>query len=894
MDDTLKNILGKLAKDRAAASLTDADFTYLARFAADEKKRDQADAPAPLWRFLRRNTLLFKDLFGYNLDSECDAILVDAGASPDRLKGYAQEVRLTATVTRDALKRSVRRHLTNDSTSTRAHATRLVGLLGLTDTAGVIAESLESGREERRDWGIPVMAASLEALTMLRHPQTRSLAMKWVGHEDWSLRRAAQVAALAAEGTPTNEQLKKILESQFEWSVLRSLPKVFLAAAKNGALVEDDLDTILAGVPAYVAACGAIADLVVGAEWRRGFKKLLEHADRDHRAAAAVRAAWTKTSWLGPIARECLEESDAASDARMCLVTAVATCGEGGVDEAFVRARFASDDVADKLGAIWATVGTGKFDTELREVLKTEDMPTRRAARAALAVSMKDPAKNAQPLHVDLAWTDLLNNEDAWWPWGLPLAALQMHGVKLPACAEIFSYVARDTGRFEEADLERVITLCREHPIELLRWLRADAPASQRTRALAFAGLAEEASPGLFADAIEHALLDAESSDVALSAALEVLSGRGPTSKSAEVKAAIALFEQPRPIEGALLPTAVHASRGDSLLRKRATLALSSYGSDAEPYLAMLLASADAEVARVAADVVAQLSAPTDPLLADVARLLSGDTRKLSELHALDRLVTCLSPRVRSALAELAALPDSGLGRDEVIAHFAWLVVDRDADVAAAALGALAVQASDVLWVRELVLSETWSPDTRTKDKAIAAAGQMADRSFVPRLLELVDEPEGSTSKDNAVRGLERIAERHPDLGLAIFDIREPNKIASRYALNDQVDWNADKHTEGLRLFLLGLDRRKDAGEAKKHVGRKVMISPAAGDENAAGHGASWSSTQVEGLVMYLHVVYTDEETRSIVAEVSEDPTAEVLSAILQSTSVAVCRFVWS
>src|SRR5205823_736206 len=109
----------------------------------------------------------------------------------------------------------------------------------------------------------------------------------------------------------------------------------------------------------------------------------------------------------------------------------------------------------------------------------------------------------------------------------------------------------------------------------------------------------------------------------------EVLAGRGPTSKASELKIQIALLEQPKSMEGALLPAAVFAASGDTMLRKRATSLLGSFGAEAEPWLSALVGSGEPDVARAASEAVAQIATPHDALLADIARLLTGEARKL-------------------------------------------------------------------------------------------------------------------------------------------------------------------------------------------------------------------------------------------------------------------------
>jgi len=93
------------------------------------------------------------------------------------------------------------------------------------------------------------------------------------------------------------------------------------------------------------------------------------------------------------------------------------------------------------------------------------------------------------------------------------------------------------------------------------------------------------------------------------------------------------------------------------------------------------------------------------------------------------------------------------------------------AAVEGCATAALAAQAGDARWVKDLVLTKTWSPQWRTREKAIAAMGQSADPMFVARMIEIAGEDDGS-AKDNAVRGLER----EPELGRRLVERLERRK----------------------------------------------------------------------------------------------------------------------
>src|SRR5213075_475774 len=133
-----------------------------------------------------------------------------------------------------------------------------------------------------------------------------------------------------------------------------------------------------------------------------------------------------------------------------------------------------------------------------------------------------------------------------------------------------------------------------------------------------------------------------------------------------------------------------------------------------------------------------------------------------------------------------------------------------------------------------------------------------------------------------------------PERGLVVLDIREPHRVRDRYGLQDRVNYDAEPHSEALRMLLLGLDKRRDANEASKQRGRKVLLTPAgAGDEMVAA-ASRWTSKTFDGLALYLKVTYTDSDSGSIIAEVGDEPSGEVLSALLQSQSVAATVVSWS
>lgn len=877
MDKQLRTILEKLVAEK---SLHGADHAYVASLVAADT-RDAGDEAKPLWCWIRRQILLHKNIFDIYLDSELDPILFDAGVDPQTLRSHMMEPRRRAFVTYDALKKAVRRNMTNERVGTRAHAARLVGLARIEEAVPLLVDSLESGREERQDWGMPVIAAGLDALAMLRHPSGRKIAMKYVAHDDYMLRRSAQACALAGESLPEAHELKRIIESQYDPRLFVMFADAFLAGAKAGVFTEQMLFDLMTQTYCDVETSHVVARLVVESGWHGTYQKLLAHDNREVRAAAVLRVAWSKDAWAQPFLKKRLEEEEDV-ETKMLLI---ATLGSLGLeDKAFTRTRMESADEWERLGAVWGTLGKNGFETELEARTKDESYQVRRAASTALAFNSSTPVDAL----IELKFTELLN-EDHWWPWAVPLKGLLASGRKVPECARAFMFVSNDVGRLTDKLLDEAIALYKERPHQLLRWMGKEVPEQQRMRAVAFAGLS---GGSVMQNALEQALLSAEAWYLAVEIALELYSVGGPRSAAATLKADVTIDDDAR-VEGeaALLPAMCFAMFGDSELKKRATKALGKYGPEIEPYLSILLASPELEVSQAAAEIASKRSRAQDQMLADIARLMSSEVRRLGDLEMRDRLVSCASAKVRMTFAEVAGLPENP--PEEVVPYLLQLSVDKDENVAAAALGSLAVKAGEEEWVKKLLLYETYSQRWRARERSVAAMSQLADPMFLPRLLQLASEEDHSV-KENAVRALDRIAEKHPDRGLIVIDIREPHRVRDRFGLQDRVNYEADPHSEALRMLLLGLEKRRDAGEASRYRGRKVMLTPAAAGDELVAAGSRWTQKTFDAVALYLKVTYTDSDSGSIIAEVGDDPSGEVLSALLQSQSVAATLVSWS
>jgi hypothetical protein len=163
---------------------------------------------------------------------------------------------------------------------------------------------------------------------------------------------------------------------------------------------------------------------------------------------------------------------------------------------------------------------------------------------------------------------------------------------------------------------------------------------------------------------------------------------------------------------------------------------------------------------------------------------------------------------------------------------------------------------------------------------------------FLPHLAPFLAEQDHSGRLDSALAATTRIATVRPESGVITLDARQPWTVRERYALpHEEVRHEAEAHGEALRLLMLGLAKRARPADVQARLGQKVLLTPLAGELPSAGR---LPSDLVEGLLMHLTVVYADEESGSILAEVVGEPSGEVLTALLQSRPVAAAVVSWT
>lgn len=881
MDSRLKDVLRRLVEQRDE-KLSDEDIAVIERAVGKPKALDD-DSPRPLWFFIRERALLWKQVLELPLDwmmNDIDALLSDAGATT---RPSTPAERLNAEITREGLVRAVKKHLdNNNNTTTRAYAALLIGLAKLDELLPIAAEAISTGREERQSWGQPVIGAYLETLAIAGHPEGHTLSSRYVGHEDDRIRRAAQVNTLLRAEQLTDADLAHALEHTVSNWVLLSFPDELVRAARGGLDLESKLLTVL-NATWRSGDYRAIAHIALKAELQSFVDELFEHGNNEVKNAAVLEAGALGATWTLEKLHKVLEdEGDDFSQASLVATIAMLDREK----KTWVTSKLASDRRGDKIGAAWASVFVSGSDDELRELSKDSDDDLRRPALAALMMRSEDRSPELIELRVREAmrhWSTALQDI---------IGAVFAATGTVPDAVRDARYFRDETPSWRTAWLDEAREFYAKRPAMLMNRMTSELTPSDavRQRVYTLAGLLGGTA---FEAAIERRLADCRGFSDALALYLEARCFGGPRTDLGKVAGRLVLGEAEHPIdltENELFPAVVWAFGGDSQIASRAIANLARFGEKAEPHLLPFLSSTDDSAGKAVASAVAQLTNPVDPLLADAAALLSGATKRLVDLEYLDLLASAGAAPVRAKVAEVAGLEQNDF--DHVRPYLVMLAADQNGDVALAALGSLAARAGDQAWVQRVLLDTSRSDNWQTSRQSIDIMARYPAPGYLPRLLDIVSSGTDDTDLLNrAVRAVEAIADKNPEHGLVVLDIREPRRVDERYGLGENFDWSADQRTEALRLLMIALDRRKDAAAVEKAKGRKLLLCRP--DEAPAG-GRHLSTSEFEALALHLSVTFTDEDSGTVVAEVGDEPSGEVLNALLQTQSVVVSGVFWS
>lgn len=890
MDKRLNDILGRLVSRRDAGDLTDDDFAYLTRITARDARPADTDA-MPLWHWVHARAAAweapwFELTASLELGEAADAILSEAGATGAPFE--TNPARWTARVTREGLKRALRKRLATDTEyddDPRALAALLVGLGGFDDLAPLLVSGVQATRSGQRAWWDEALQNALKSLTMLDHPSMRELAPFYAKHENSSLRAPSRAWAARHAGSLDEDAVTAMLtphasgEGGAYANLLGSYPDVALVAIEGGAKVHEALKSALENETVSFRAAFGLGRLAIERKWKDAFKAWLAAGDRDTRGSVALAACWAKApAWARAAVQERLEPGGEDDEGvQSCLVTAAITLDAD--PDARIAEFLAHEKPAWRVGAVWACLGRKGGLAKARERLQDDDTDVREAAAAVVIADAQRDAPDA----LDLVMVPVLNGE---WEWRRRLAVRALAAAEVPTSPAVEDYDYSD-GVYSPESFERATAFYARNPDWLYRWYASTSIGTVQAM--------NDVDTARFS--LESDLESATDAAEATRIWLELSCVGGPRTASGRLRGALLTTPDTRRVpldDETFLPALTIALRGESCWRAPAIRALGAMGDRVEPVLAnMLHARVDDEVTAAAVRAALELEHPSDALLAEMKTLFTDTEVPITEFKLLRWMELKLDNGHKAQLAARLgdkALPD-GLAKNLLTT----MASDDAAELSMAGFTALHARYADAPWMHAVIDLRSRSNDWNLRRQAADLMGKHGDDRALPRLLELLTDSDNDVVNSTAA-ALAGIASRNPALGLAVLDIRDPDQVKTRFGLTEEIDYSKDSREESLRLLLLGLDAKKDAALAKRHRGKKVVVSRVTA-ESASERGTvtrPMATAEFEALALYLKVDFADDETGSIVADVQKDPSGEVLSALLQTESLVVTSAAWS
>jgi len=893
MDRKLRDVLTRLTAGRDPGALADADWALIDAALGNRGDVDPS-APRPLWAHIREQALRWKAVFELPIDwmgSDTDAIFLDAGVPTSwRLDGGL--ARRAAPMRRDGLVKSCQKHLTHEYGSVRALAAMLIGLARLDELVPALIEALTSGREERSSWGAAqVIGPMLESLAMLEHPQARELASKFVSHTDDRLRRAAQVCTLLGAAEISDAELARALDGGVANQVVIAFPEVMIRLGKSSPEQAPILAQRLTQVEqnSYRYADGAIlAEIARRANLTDHHRHLLGAPNYELKLAAIQDLIGSGATVALDAARAQLaQETD--DQAVASLVAAISTLlPDDAARRAWITEKLAGS-TGDRAGAAYAAVAVPGLADKLTPLLADTEEDVRRAVATALLAQ-------SEACSIELLEVRLLELSRHWRTWNFRLAGKMIgqtrHGT--PWVARDAVLLADQQPPWSREVFDATLAFYRDHPERLIRRMSPEATSQEQVRVRA-AQLAAQLGGDLLEAALEARLSACDGWTECLELCLECACTGGPRTPVGRTAAKLLVHEATTPVEldaDDLIPAIVLAGRADSMIRARAAAALHQL-PDAAPYLgALAQLGNDVTLGKAVGQALTQLSGSADKLVCELADLMAGRTKRLTDLTLLPLIACTGSQDVRAKLAEAAIHPDNAW--DAVARFVVGLAGDGNQDVAISALTTLAKRAGGERWVQTMLLEKSRSDDWSVSRQTIDIMGSSGHAAFVPRLVEMLDKALVDNDSDRGnrcVAALEQIADTNPDRGLVVFDVREPYALNTKFGMQEQIDYNADRKSESVRVLMLGLDKRKNPDAARAAKGKTVLFTRS---HAAVGPARPLGGAELEGLVLYLRVTFSDSDSGDIVAEVGDEPTGELINALLQSNAVSVTHATWS
>ena len=889
-EQQLQTALQKILHGSPLSSLRHEELSALQQAAGLHSQEEAAEEePRPFWSFIRESAYTWKPALDFlemeiDLNEELNPILNDA--SQETITGNTDLGRLSLKVTRSSLLKSLRRHIQSDTDSVKKAAICVSGLAGFQEMIPGIQAIIKRSQLKSELFWEKTVCCALFALIMLEAEDIERLIRDYQDVPEEPIQKAAALYFLSHPEAASDEQLQGILGMDLNEELLIAYPDLLVRAAERGLDIRETITSLMDWASPDVSMHGP-AKALLAMQDEDVLEDLFAQEQDAFLAEVALQSIPLEAAWVLPIFKERVDDDSLNDEARACLIAAIAWLEKPA--QSWLSQWTASDSWVVQVGSIFGAHLCGATDHILEPFLKTGDSDVYNAARFVLGLRQGASTAELEALLHDLGGLSPNNIM-----LGLAALCLDKEDQPTPPTMKTFLFCSGrlphpETTEHFQAHPEHLQRICSPPVLENLGEMI-------QYRAVHCAGTsAREAFRTLF----EEALLSGNSLLPHTAIALDLMHLGGPQTLLGAMKCQLLKEQLPLcldPDTGAETALAVLALTEEEDLAHQAIRNLHRLGRRCEPVLLSLLnRCSDEETQEIILQTVDELDPPLSEPLAALKRLRSPETGDPESLGSYERFLTSPIASVRFRLAEL--LGNVTRDAEQALSLLLVLLHDRDSsDVSGAALKSLVSLAGERDWVHKLVVQQSRHASWEIRQYAAAVMNAGANAQFISRLVEMQSTDEDHDVRKTALETLTSLSVQHPELGLICLSASDPDKVKASYRMDTDTRFSLDEDenkAEALKVMLQALDQRKAPDFAEAQSGKKLLLERLSPESRLQPSDRFLSVQDWEKLAVYLSVIYSDEETGSIVTEVGGEPNGEVLNALFQDTTEVVFRLSW-
>ena len=268
------------------------------------------------------------------------------------------------------------------------------------------------------------------------------------------------------------------------------------------------------------------------------------------------------------------------------------------------------------------------------------------------------------------------------------------------------------------------------------------------------------------------------------------------------------------------------------------------------------------------------------PFLKDIILLLNpSDLNASNDLNNPERFLYLENELLRHKFTEYLKL----LSDNIAIPYLYILSSDGSDKVSTTAIALLIQRKHGDKHINQSLVKKINDTSKENQSILLEAAGESEDMTFIPVLKKLWIEYNGFLSHLTTIYFNLMKCVNANNIPLLFYTAKDPEEVNWFFSENLDFDYNENKKSEAVRMVAQALLAKADNKSIKDINSKKILIQFQIEQEFDGYSSNIIDKDMFEKIASYLRVMFIDKEVGSIVAEIEEEPTGEIVNALFQN-----------